>query len=236
MNHQSDVDYDTPLRGNREAASYYVAQAHELGVPVRLHLGSGTQNLDGWIGVDLEPHDGWEGAISPEVTGDVRALPFEDECADDVMMKHVLEHIELDEQYRAIHEAWRVLKPGGRLMVIGPDVEKAKVNWPQGVYTIYPGLRVDLGDDPGHWDDGAVNTGEPRPGHQWVQKYPRHSPGKPSGHVWSCNSRDQLFYVSHVFPDAVEIPMDSLGPDENSYQEWPCSWGMNWMFAICATK
>ena len=235
MRSQLATDYNSVLEGDTVTAKFWVTYFRHCDKPVRLHLGSGTQNLEGWIGVDLDPHDGWEGAISPDVTGDIRALPFEDECADDVMMKHVLEHIELSEQLTALNEAWRVLKPGGRLMVIGPDVEKARVNWPQGVYTIYPGLRVDLGDDPGHWDDGAPNTGEPRPGHIWVQAYPTHSPTKPSGHVWSCNSVTQLEYVIQVFPDAEEISMDSLGPVDG-YQEWPCSYGMDWMFAIVAHK
>lgn len=40
-------------------------------------------------------------------------------------MGHVLEHIPYHDVGKAMDEAWRVLEPGGELVIVGPDYEKA---------------------------------------------------------------------------------------------------------------
>ncbi|MGH2396945.1 MAG: class I SAM-dependent methyltransferase, partial [bacterium] len=51
--------------------------------------------------------------FKPQVVGDARALPFLDASVDAVVMCEVLEH--LPDPRRALEEAYRVLKPRGRL-------------------------------------------------------------------------------------------------------------------------
>ena len=55
--------------------------------------------------------------------GDAENMPFEDASFDVVLSTHVIEH--LTNPQRVIDEMLRVLKPGGRLMIIGPAWE-----WP----------------------------------------------------------------------------------------------------------
>ncbi|CAB1128376.1 conserved protein of unknown function [Candidatus Hydrogenisulfobacillus filiaventi] len=88
---------------------------------IRLDLGSGTQPAGGagnpdWIHCD--------GRLGPcvEVVCDLRALPFPDDHADVVRASHVLEHFAPAEVPAVLQEWGRVLKPGGVLTVITPDL------------------------------------------------------------------------------------------------------------------
>jgi len=55
----------------------------------------------------------------------VASLPFSDEQFDVVAMYQVLEHI--DDPPKALAECRRVLRPGGRLVVVGPNLESPAV-------------------------------------------------------------------------------------------------------------
>jgi len=54
----------------------------------------------------------------PEVFGNAASLPFRESALDTVLMLDVLEHLASPE--RAVAEAGRVLKPGGRLILQAP--------------------------------------------------------------------------------------------------------------------
>jgi SAM-dependent methyltransferase len=58
--------------------------------------------------------------------GDVQSLPFEDGSFDLVGMYQTLEHV--PDPNRALEESMRVLRPGGRLVVVGPNLIGAAVN------------------------------------------------------------------------------------------------------------
>jgi ubiquinone/menaquinone biosynthesis C-methylase UbiE len=68
------------------------------------------------VNVDIEPKNrpADQGRVVL-VTGDVRALPFVDGVFDRVLCVSVLEHVE--NPAAALPELWRVLRPGGRLLV-----------------------------------------------------------------------------------------------------------------------
>jgi SAM-dependent methyltransferase len=61
------------------------------------------------VALDLHP------AAGIHVRGDAHALPFRDAAFDVVLCTEVLEH--LPEPQRAIHDIFRVLKPGGQLLL-----------------------------------------------------------------------------------------------------------------------
>jgi SAM-dependent methyltransferase len=84
--------------------------------PVRLNIGAGEKVFEGWTSVGLDPaHD---------IVADVRSIPVPDGHADEAMVIHVLEHLERFDAPAAIAEWFRVLKPGGLLVLELPDFRK----------------------------------------------------------------------------------------------------------------
>ncbi|MDP4302221.1 methyltransferase domain-containing protein [Leptothrix discophora] len=89
---------------------------------VRINLGCGARHMAGFINVDFG--ENWSG-IAPDVVADItKTLPFPDEHADEVHAYHVLEHILHWEVEPCLREWLRVLKPGGRLVLELPCLDK----------------------------------------------------------------------------------------------------------------
>lgn len=84
-----------------------------------INAGSGQRPFDaetGWINVDVNPK--WK----PDVVGDWNDLSWcESDSLDYVVSHHSLEHVGCGEGDGFVREAWRVLKPGGSLLVFVPD-------------------------------------------------------------------------------------------------------------------
>lgn len=83
---------------------------------VGLHLGCGGKLWDGWTNVDV--------VGSPDVTSDLRVLPFEDGHADVIVSIHALEHFYYWDVPPMLTEWKRVLKPGGSLVLELPCMDK----------------------------------------------------------------------------------------------------------------
>lgn len=85
----------------------------------KLNLGCGPRSIDGWVNCDFQSGD------SRVVRHDLRRpLPFFDGQFQFVYHSHVLEHLQPGEAVRLLRECGRVLKPGGTLRVVVPDLEK----------------------------------------------------------------------------------------------------------------
>lgn len=85
--------------------------------PVKVQLGCGENLLDGWQNFGREP-------------GIERALPFETSSVDFLYLEHVIEHVDYLTSMRFFAEAKRVLRPGGVLRLVFPDVLRApKKKW-----------------------------------------------------------------------------------------------------------
>ncbi|CAA9217761.1 MAG: hypothetical protein AVDCRST_MAG93-305, partial [uncultured Chloroflexia bacterium] len=48
-------------------------------------------------------------------------LHYEDGTVDILYSSHMLEHLDRDSARRFLHEAYRVLKPGGAIRIVVPD-------------------------------------------------------------------------------------------------------------------
>jgi ubiquinone/menaquinone biosynthesis C-methylase UbiE len=105
------------------------------------------------VGVDANPthvsaararqaeYDGSNVSITFE-EGDAEGLPFPDSQFHAVRVDRVLQHVEAPD--RVVRELWRVLRPGGRLVIVEPD-------WK--TMAVYPGSAV--GGDDEHVSDAV---------------------------------------------------------------------------------
>jgi predicted SAM-dependent methyltransferase len=83
----------------------------------RLNLGCGYNTLEGWMNVDLE--GGRHGSIYMNAT---RSWPLPDDTFDAILCEHMIEHLPKELGAQLLVEAFRVLRPGGRIRVVTPDL------------------------------------------------------------------------------------------------------------------
>jgi predicted SAM-dependent methyltransferase len=111
----------------------------------RLNVGCGPEVRDGWVNVDKSPSVllskaprlrkalGRARLLTPQqvagfppgvVFGDISSrLPVGDETAESVYSSHVIEHLSPEQGKGFVRECYRVLKPGGVLRIVTPDLE-----------------------------------------------------------------------------------------------------------------
>jgi len=110
------------------------------GAPVKLNLGCGTHVVPGWINVDYAAgarllrlpgfrrlnrrlglfKGDWPSGI---VLHDLRRpLPWDSGSVDIIYSSHTLEHLSRDEGIRLLAECYRVLRPGGIIRIVVPDL------------------------------------------------------------------------------------------------------------------
>jgi SAM-dependent methyltransferase len=85
----------------------------------RLNWGSGAQPAPGWINSDVNDDPG------VDLPCDIRdGLPLESVSVDYAVSVHALQELPLDDVVPALYELRRVLRPGGALRLILPDLDK----------------------------------------------------------------------------------------------------------------
>ncbi len=89
------------------------------GPPKMLNVGCGRQFHPEWENIDLE-------SVSPHVKPhDVtNGLPYASDSLDVVYHSHILEHLKPEKGRELIDECFRVLRPGGVLRIVVPDLER----------------------------------------------------------------------------------------------------------------
>lgn len=83
----------------------------------KLHIGSGSNLLDGWLNSDYFPKS--PGVLHLDARG---RFPFADGQFDYVFSEHMIEHIGYRDGAAMLKECFRVLRPGGRLRISTPDL------------------------------------------------------------------------------------------------------------------
>lgn len=83
----------------------------------KLHIGCGETVLDGWLNTDYEPRA--RNAVFIDATA---KYPFADDCFDYIYSEHMIEHISYPQGRQMLRECFRVLKTGGRIRVVTPNL------------------------------------------------------------------------------------------------------------------
>ncbi|MBW1728369.1 MAG: glycosyltransferase [Deltaproteobacteria bacterium] len=83
-----------------------------------LNLGCGNRYHSAWTNVDFTSTG--PGVIAHDLT---KGIPFADQSFDVVYHSHLLEHFSRDAAPQFIQECYRVLKPGGIIRMVVPDLE-----------------------------------------------------------------------------------------------------------------
>lgn len=85
---------------------------------LRLHIG-GREAKAGWQILNIQPGNG------VDYVGDIQDLSqFAAKSCDEIYASHVLEHVSIARVLPTLQGFYRILKPGGRVMISVPDLEK----------------------------------------------------------------------------------------------------------------
>lgn len=95
---------------------------------VGLNVGSGQRPFLStsevyWYNIDSQ--EKWH----PDMCCDATNIELSDEAVDYFILHHVLEHFGCNEGLGVIKEAYRLLKPGGSLIVSVPDLRELATRW-----------------------------------------------------------------------------------------------------------
>lgn len=112
------------------------AAATSLAHPLRVNIGCGTSGAPGWYNVDNSPTiplsripllrkipriPAWPADVRRhDVT---KGLPFRDQTIECIYSSHTFEHFTWQQSLSVARECFRVLKPGGVLRIVVPDLE-----------------------------------------------------------------------------------------------------------------
>ena len=153
---------------------------------MKLNLGCGDHIIDGWINADInlnamgEDHGDAVLLDQHSVT-----LPWDDDTFDQVLMAHTLEHIPLEDGVEntdprlwtrnkggypidtptvqsVLAEVRRILKPGGSLLAVCPDVQQ--------VLTFLVNLDSDIVGKGGPWERESQWYSHPEPNSPFLRK------------------------------------------------------------------
>jgi len=107
-----------------KAISAYLNERGDL--PIRLHLGCGGVRWKDFINVDMYSHDpsrpdtSRNGCVA-DVFADIRKLGLPDDSVDEIFTSHVIDHFTRWECVDMLKDWYRMLKPGGRLIIEAAD-------------------------------------------------------------------------------------------------------------------
>jgi ubiquinone/menaquinone biosynthesis C-methylase UbiE len=117
---------------------------------LKLNVGAGKQRLEGYVGLDYVKGKGVDKIIET-----AWKLPYRNGEVDEIYTSHMIEHIEQFNLDKLLNEFNRVLKSGGILEIVCPDLEVAlrkflessyHFRWTFGIRRIFGFQRKEKGD------------------------------------------------------------------------------------------
>ncbi len=85
--------------------------------PLKLHLGCGIKCFDGYKNID------WRKTEATDLVCDITKLPYPNGSVGLIETYHVIEHLSRHDLPKALKEWYRVLLPGGKLIIECPDFD-----------------------------------------------------------------------------------------------------------------
>jgi SAM-dependent methyltransferase len=148
---------NTPDNGAADGRFAPLNATGQAAPPWRLYLGCGRKRLPGYVHSDIAAGDGID------VTCDLSQLPWpwNDNSVETIVAEDLIEHLPINLMQFA-EEAWRVLAPGGELMIRTPHHQSAS-SW------IDPTHRWHLNEQAFHYLD---------PDTEWGRLYPQYTSRK----------------------------------------------------------
>jgi len=83
---------------------------------IKLDVGCGGSKQDGYVGMDMRPLSG------VDIVHDAETVPYPlpDGCCETILVSHLIEHLKPWLIIDIFNEWWRVMEPGGQLMISTP--------------------------------------------------------------------------------------------------------------------
>lgn len=95
-------------------------------IPLKLHLGCGERHLEGYTNIDLRK------TTATDLVCNIRKLPYPDNSVELIETYHVIEHLPRHDLPKALKEWFRLILPGGSLIIECPDFDKAAKEYIEG--------------------------------------------------------------------------------------------------------
>lgn len=176
------------------------------GLPDSLNLGCGPFRAEGWCNADVIADE----TIRPDFVVPVDGpLPFAQWSFRRAFLGHVLEHVAWDKLPALLSEVQRVVRPGGEVLVVGPDTERAIAR-----------LEAEPGDAARSFLWGVLEDDRHRQNHAGDWNGARHQ--------WNCyESRVVRLLDAAGFNEVRAVPLhpDQLGswPIVDYSNPWQCA-------------
>lgn len=173
---------------------------------MKLNLGCGPHYAEGWWNVDVIESD--EHDIHPDqIIEPGLKLPFKDGEFERVYVGHLLEHVPWEQTPYLLAELERVIEPGGKLGIVGPDVMRALDRWQERNEPFWL-VEACLEDDKVFMADGSWDGAR---------------------HQWNCyEERVSGLLTSCGFPNHRSLDMHH--PEQ--FEGWPIVSFALWQFGI----
>jgi predicted SAM-dependent methyltransferase len=167
---------------------------------LRLNVGCGGRRLPGYTGVDVIPRP------AADIVSPADAIPLPSNSVEEILAIHVVEHVHQWEVPSLLKEWFRLLKPGGRLVMEMPDIIKCAKNVAEG-YT-YAGKHPDQAGMWGIFGDSRLK--DPYMIHKWGWHFKSLSPlVKEAGFVKLKEERTQFHPVGR---ERRDFRMEAIKP------------------------